>query len=334
MGPKRHSDERGVVIIFVALVLLLMLGFISLGVDVAKLMATRSQLQNAADAAALAGASGIDPATGVLVRTTAVTRAQQTGLLNNAFVGDPQPVVVESGDIVTTSNTCKVTARREGANAVITYFARVLGINSLGVTATATARLDTVHTMLCGIAPLAAVPPDGKQFQIGQTYDLKQPGGEGGGGQYQALNLPHCADEECGSGGGASRFRCLLARGSCCPMSVGTTLSTQPGNMSGPTSDGIIARFNNDTVTGQNLSYAQYLAAGGNGSRVIVVPITTPTSGNGAVTVNGFASFFLKNIPGSGSKSEVQGEFVYATVAGLGGGHGPGPVVFAVRLIH
>jgi Flp pilus assembly protein TadG len=333
-APRRNHDlgERGVVIITLALFMLLMLGFVALGVDIAKLMATRSQLQNAADAAALAGASAIDPTTGVIVRETAVARAQQTGILNSAFVGVPQPVSVDAADVVTTSSTCKVTARREGQNAVITYFARVLGISSLGLNATATARVDTVRSVLCGIAPLAAVPPEGSTFKTGESYALKLPAGAGGGGQYHALDLPRCSGDDCG-GGGASRFRCLLEKGSCCPMSIGQTVNTQPGNMSGPTRDGVIARFNNDTVTGQDISYSQYQAAGGNGSRVVVVPITTPASGNGPVGVLGFGTFFLKNIPGNGSQSEIDGEFIYATVAGVGGGSGPGALSFAVRLV-
>src|SRR5216117_3101049 len=71
-SPRPMSDpsprvlrDRGVIFIWVALFLLMIVGFVALGVDIAKLMATRSQLQNAADSAALAGASAIDPATGI-----------------------------------------------------------------------------------------------------------------------------------------------------------------------------------------------------------------------------------------------------------------------------
>jgi len=53
-----------------------LIGFGSLSVDVAKLATTRTQLQNAADAAALAGASALDPATGVIQQATAIARAQ------------------------------------------------------------------------------------------------------------------------------------------------------------------------------------------------------------------------------------------------------------------
>jgi hypothetical protein len=103
--------------------------------------------------------------------------------------------------------------------------------------------------------------------------------------------------------------------------------------MSGPSREGIIDRFNADAVVEQGITYSQYLAAGGNGSRVIVVPITAPPDGNNPVIVNGIGTFFLKNIPWNGNDNEIDGEFIYATVAGVGGGGGPGAVSFAVRLI-
>ena len=80
MKPLRnvHKNERGVVIIWSAFFMIMMLGFVALGIDVAKIMATRTELQNAADAAALAGASGLNLETGRLDPDSAVTRAQQT----------------------------------------------------------------------------------------------------------------------------------------------------------------------------------------------------------------------------------------------------------------
>src|SRR5438874_10209391 len=105
-GPTcRPRRDRGIIIIWVALFMLLVLFFIALGVDLAKLMTARSQLQNAADSAALAGASVIDPTTGFIVGATAVQRAQQTGALNKAFIDTAQPVIVDAADVATTTNT-------------------------------------------------------------------------------------------------------------------------------------------------------------------------------------------------------------------------------------
>src|SRR5215831_13598389 len=92
-GGASGRRERGAVIIWLALFLLVLIGFGSLSVDVAKLAATRTQLQNAADAAALAGASAVDPETGNIIQATAIVRAQGTALSNKAFIDQPQPVV-------------------------------------------------------------------------------------------------------------------------------------------------------------------------------------------------------------------------------------------------
>src|SRR5881396_1269467 len=112
----RNHRERGVVIIWYAIFLLLVLGFIALGIDLAKLFATRTQLHNAADAAALAGASAISPVTGVIVPADAVARAQQTASMNKAFVDGEAPIVLDAADVVVDAKTCQVTVRREDTN--------------------------------------------------------------------------------------------------------------------------------------------------------------------------------------------------------------------------
>src|SRR5439155_7756088 len=61
MNPGKRS-QRGVIIIWLTLFLLALIGVTSLGIDMAKVMGAHTQPQNAADAAALAGVSAIDPA--------------------------------------------------------------------------------------------------------------------------------------------------------------------------------------------------------------------------------------------------------------------------------
>src|SRR6266480_2165281 len=96
---KVHSRERGVVIIWIAFFMITMLGFVALGIDVAKVMATRTELQNAADAAALAGASAVDVNSATIAQNTAVARAQSTALENKAFVNEPLPVQLLAADV-------------------------------------------------------------------------------------------------------------------------------------------------------------------------------------------------------------------------------------------
>ena len=55
-ASSRSSDERGAVLVVMALLLMVFLGFVAVGLDVGYLAVVRNELQNAADAGALAGA--------------------------------------------------------------------------------------------------------------------------------------------------------------------------------------------------------------------------------------------------------------------------------------
>jgi Flp pilus assembly protein TadG len=332
-------SERGAIIVWMALFLLLLLAFGSLGVDVAKLAATRTQLQNAADAAALAGASALDPATGVIQTDVAVPRAQAAALDNKAFIGDPQPIVVNAGDVTFPGpGMVRVVTRRQGDQSVVTTLAQVLGITRLEMTATATAKVDTTGTALCGIVPLGCTPEPGQNFQIGcsNVYTLKLGGGAGTNGQFGAVDFPQCVDKgDCAGmpATGANTFRCLLEHGYCCPVSIGDVINTESGNMSGPTQQAIDYRFNTDVVRTENICYDDYLAAGGNGQRVVFVPITTVVAGNPSVTVTGFGAFFLRSRVASGVNQTLTGEFLYKVIPGTGGGSGSGAVSYSLRLV-
>ena len=334
-GASRRR-ERGAVIIWLTLFLLVLIGFGSLSVDVAKLAAARTQLQNAADAAALAGASALDPGTAMIVQPLAITRAQAAALSNKAFITDPQPVVLAAADVTfPTPLRVRVKVRREGSESVVTTLAQVLGIKQLSVTATATAKLDTVGTALCGVVPLGVSPNAGQNFQIGcaNLYTLKTGGGAGGSGQYGAINFPSCLNQGVCAGmnpSGGNTFRCLLTNGYCCPLTVGQVVDTESGNMAGPTKQAINSRFAADAVTTENICYSDYVSRGGTGQRVVLLPITTPVAGNRQVTILGFCAFFIRNRPGNG---DIVGEFMYQVIAGTGGGSGTGPVVFSLRLV-
>lgn len=56
---RRAKSERGVVLIFVAIALLMLVGFMALAIDVGFVFTAKADLQAAVDAAALAGASGL-----------------------------------------------------------------------------------------------------------------------------------------------------------------------------------------------------------------------------------------------------------------------------------
>lgn len=166
-GPRR----RGTVAVLVAISLVVLLGFAALAIDVANLYTARGELQRAADAAALAGASAFaddllrqatyaDDPDGdfTIVKEAAAARAV-TWALKNTTVGvstklEPGYVVVGAYNPAHPTaplspfgppNAVEVTARfAEGSpnGPVSNYFASVLGFENTDVTATAAAAFD------------------------------------------------------------------------------------------------------------------------------------------------------------------------------------------------
>lgn len=341
MKPPRKSvtrNERGVVIIWTAFFMIMMLGFVALGIDVAKIMATRTELQNAADAAALAGASALDLTTGKIMPDSAVTRAQYTSLQNKAFVDAPVQITLLAGDISvnTDENTVKVTVRRNPATdgSMITHVAQVLGIKTVDVNATATAKAEPTCEQCEKMVPLGAMPPLNQQnFQVGcaNRYTLHTSGGtQIAPGNYLAVDFPQCDEGPCAgmSETGGSTFRCLLENGYGCCVHIGQVIQTEPGVKSGPIVQGLGDRWAADTDQRENICYSEYV---GNGSRVVNVPVITPI-GNGRteVTVTGLAAFFIRSrVQGNG---DVEAEFIHDVVPGAGGG-GCNSTVYTIRLV-
>jgi hypothetical protein len=332
---KPHPAQRGAVLIWVAFFLLVMLMFIALGIDMAKLMATRTQLQNAADAAALSGASAFGAATGSAVTSIARARAYETAAMNTAFQAAATPVLVDTvNDVIVNrdSMTVRVITRREqsAGTGMVTQFLRVIGLWTLDMRAAATAKAEGG----CSLWPIAGRPDPGPDFVMGCTeYTLKYGGGSGTQGSYGALDLTRldCADPYGCNGSGANAYRCYLRNGFPCCIDSGTCVPREAGNMSGPTEQGIEARFAADTDQRQGICYwkvyPNVLDYAGNGSRVIMVPITGPETGCGYV-VQRYAQFFLTRIPGSGNKS-----FIYGNFLGYGGGPGTTTNKYRVWLI-
>ncbi len=145
------KEGRGQVVALFALGLPVLIGSGALAVDVGYLYTARNALQNAADAAALAGASGLSQDTG-----TAQARAIQTGQANQVL---QQAVSVQANDVefgTYDSATGAFVVSAVGINAlrvttranVPLFFASVLGFNTTNITAQAIAGM---RTTTCGV---------------------------------------------------------------------------------------------------------------------------------------------------------------------------------------
>ncbi len=165
LNREAIKGKKGVSLVIVTLMITVLLGFVALVVDVGHLMATRNELQNVADSAALSGAGHLgsvyinldysDQQDYEFKRDDIVAVVQGVGLKNkasgqNITINDTYEDIIIgewNGDNVdptlTAPDAVYVKARRdESANSPIsTFFARIFGIDTMNVTAEATAAL-------------------------------------------------------------------------------------------------------------------------------------------------------------------------------------------------
>jgi len=149
-------NEKGQVLVLVALAILVLLGFAALGIDAGYMYSVRHELQRCADAGALAGASafrdrGTD-STDSTTRTLADSRAMDYATRDE--VSTPKGKLTPSEVSVsfpTTPNLMRI--RVDVQRTVPLFFARVLGWDNVAIPAFAVAEAFPVsHDVAC-IAP-------------------------------------------------------------------------------------------------------------------------------------------------------------------------------------
>src|SRR5262245_13001352 len=177
MDPQaRWKSERGVILVFTAVAIVVLMGFLTFVADYGILWASRAQAQNAADAGALAGAiarafDDFDnpPAAG----GKAEDSARRTAQLNNVWNAAPVAQVSWACPPGVTGSCVRVDVYRNGqfgSTALPVLFGPVLNITSQGVRATATAVVANGNATNC-MRPFAV---------IDRWYENRAPAGEFG----------------------------------------------------------------------------------------------------------------------------------------------------------
>jgi hypothetical protein len=155
---RRTGDERGAVLVHTAVAMLALMAFHAFVIDYGALWVGRRHAQNAADAAALAGALSLaydDP--------DDIPRAQEAaaaaGVVNLVLGGAPSIVPATDVQLVACPpgapglpDTCiRANVYRSAArgNALPTFFAQIMGITSQDMRATATAQVQTGNAVEC-----------------------------------------------------------------------------------------------------------------------------------------------------------------------------------------
>jgi Flp pilus assembly protein TadG len=171
-------SEKGVTLVYVALLLVVFLGITALAVDIGYLMVSRNELQNSADASALAATRKLgsiyepmsytaqqtyvcDP--GVIIPIAQTTASSNTAagqsvtvLSADVVIGTWDPATKVLTQTLNQPDAVRVTTRRDNTvgGPVGTFFARIFNINNVSVTATATAALTGQSTVGPGGLPI------------------------------------------------------------------------------------------------------------------------------------------------------------------------------------
>lgn len=282
---KLKENNRGSVAVLIAMAFTVLVGFAALVTDYGILYAKHAHLQNAMDAAALAGVKELPQNPG-----GAQAIAEDYAAKNNvssidvSFAASNAEIIVSAHEIVPT------------------YLATIWGISTQHLGATAKALLVPPRS-LSHIAPLSI---EEQALSYGTVYQLKVGAGSGTSGMYLPLQL---------SGTGAQNYQDDLEFGYSGVIGIGQILDVQHGNISGNTADAVNYRLSQDTRIPPN-TFDNYDP---NAPEIIYIPvirvITYSNNSIQQVEVVGFAAFFLEGVQGMGNDSIVTGRFIQTTVS-------------------
>ncbi|MEZ6852816.1 pilus assembly protein TadG-related protein [Halodesulfovibrio aestuarii] len=372
---KLIRNERGAVGVIMALTLVVVIGFVAFGVDVGNLRAKRGFLQKAADIAALAGGHGlIEFGTDLdLVTQEAVSYGRA-----NLKTDDVPASALQDTDVsyylngapnTETPNQVEVVISRTTGrgNPLPTFFGPVLNVDDFDVTATSRVQVGTVCSTKC-LKPFVA--PDKFTFtdldgdgvlstrnqaemdsivvigysdtdfgtqvalKIGNAQDTIVPG------QFNAVDLPPLNKATPVPGASIYRENIAGCSGSNADLAVeiGDELQLEPGNMVGPTRQGLAALVAQDpgaswdTATGRIINSAYPDAI--NSPRVAIIafydPTRPPQSGRNTVFVNYLAAVFVEDVQGQ----DVTGRFIRAMAVEPGsGGTGGDCLIYVLNFV-
>ncbi len=135
-------DETGQVLVFALIVMVVLIGMVGFAVDVGHAYLVQRQLQSGVDAAALAGAQELPDSAAVTAAANAYgpspNRKNAATAIDNAVTTVTLRCVTSAPGCSNTFNTHNA-VKVEATSDVKTFFARVIGVDSLPVHATATA---------------------------------------------------------------------------------------------------------------------------------------------------------------------------------------------------
>ncbi len=343
-----RKRERGSILATSAIGMLSILLAVGLGIDISRFYLAKTELQNAADAAALAAVSALN--TSPLGITKAVDRA--VAAMNN-YDFNKTGVTFPRGNVLfavnldgqymgegaaqgQAANIRFVQVTTPSSNVGVSFAAPILG-NTKALTATATAGFSVPLNMFCNFLPVSVIDY-GAPIAPGNTYTFRSSSGNTvSPGNYQILAVA-------GSGGKDVRIGLAAGVDKCAAPGEVYEVDTKPGVTAGAVRQGLNTRFDDyqtsqvnpddmppDTNIKEDITYDQYKTGspsqapknkGVDGRRVVVIPIVKQgeyDQGRNTVKFDRFGVFFLQTKVSNGNGGDLVAEYIDDIVMGQGG---------------
>jgi Flp pilus assembly protein TadG len=305
--------DDGATAVVVAVMIIVLLGFMAIVVDAGAMYVERRQMQTAADAASLAGVQEL-PGSPV----NAVAAADQYAQLNTSRA---DALSFEVRSTYGTNDTLVATVQE---TAMQLFFARFLGRDTAPVGATATAMITSPSGYGSGVMPMGMMATDATQ-SWGYTYadyvTLKQASQQGESGNFQFVDL---VGEQLDHSGGSGDITGPLENGGISePVYVDELYYTQTGINGRNFSRAINTWIGSDTCTFESVT-----SDNGDGTveilddtchRIVICPIIVnaedgsanwPGGQSVSIRIVGFAYFFISEVGTSGNQGYINGRFI------------------------
>lgn len=343
-----RKRERGSILATSAIGMLSILLAVGLGIDISRFYLTKTELQNAADAAALAAVSALNTsALGITKATDRAVAAMNNYDFNKTGVAFPRgnvlfaknldgPYISEASAQGQAASIRFVQVTTPSSAVGVSFASSVLG-KTKNLTATATAGLSVPLNMFCNWLPVSVIDYN-VPIVAGQTYTFRAGSGSMvSPGNYQILAVA-------GSGGKDVRVGLSAGVDRCAAPGEVYDVDTKTGVTAGAVRQGLNTRFDDyqtsqvnpldmppDTNIKENIVYDQYKTGspsqapknkGVDGRRVVVIPIVKEDQydqGRNTVRFDRFGTFFLQTKVGSGNGGDLVAEFIDDIVVGQGG---------------
>ena len=355
-----RESERGSVMTVSAFGMLAFLLAVGLCVDISHFYVVRAELQNAADAAALAGASALNSSPGGITEATkrAVLTMNSFEFNNKGVEITPDkvkfavnfggPYVGEEEAKSLADNIRFVHVEIPGKNVSVYFAASAIGSEKVKISQDATAGMSMPPNVFCDWIPLAVIDDDASPMVPGRTYTIR-------GGPHTSVS-PGNRQILAVGGTGASVVRENLARGirECAEPGSVYTKDTKPGVDAGPVRQGLNTRFDDyssgldatehppDKNVKENITWEEYSnATPGSANwqspspghpgvamrRVVIIPLIKLSefdNGRDTVRFYKFAAFFLRRKISGGSGGDIEAEYIGERIVFGKGGYKPG----------